>query len=235
MKHHRAPCHILLPSLGLIAAVAGCAGRQSSDRAVVVAPPAGAPVPAPIAASAPGGEALFPQLRVELHCDRRHGPPGSRACYVTKETDKQTLEKAMGGEPGKLYQVKLRVRGVVEPMRYAEGTRTGDWFYEGGEPNDKQYNVYKLQVADPPRHYFFNAGDPPPLDHDVYPVDYQVTITVKGGSKLVLSVDGQNASMIENAFYKKLEGVEPYPRAFPGQFLQIDAVEVSPAPATSGS
>ena len=52
-----------------------------------------------------------------------------------------------GGEAGKTYKVTLRFRGVVEPMMYKNGKMDGDYFYVGGEPNNRTYNIYKIEKA----------------------------------------------------------------------------------------
>ena len=65
------------------------------------------------------------------------------------KTDNFSAEKTFGGEKGKKYKVTLRFRGVVEPMMYKNGTKDGDYFYVGGEPDNGTYNIYKISISSP--------------------------------------------------------------------------------------
>jgi hypothetical protein len=155
---------------------------------------------------------------------------GCSSALVTGDpfkTDNFKKEVKFGGECGKMYDVTLRFRGVVEPMMYKDGQMDGDYFYIGGEPNNATYNIYKIDIASPASHYFLNRQDK--VGHKIFTIDYTKTIRIEGGSKIILSGDGQNGKLISN--FKKLmvPHVAPSPNPFNGQFVQMDVVKVEVA------
>ncbi len=143
------------------------------------------------------------------------------------KTDNFTIEKKFGGQPGKRYQVKLRFRGVVEPMKYKGGKQVGEYFYIGGEGDDKTYNIYKLAISSPESHYFLNRQDA--TGHKIFSIDYTQTVEIDGGATVTFYGNGQNGKMISN--FKKLvvPDVEPAPKPFNGQFIQVNVIDVSEA------
>jgi hypothetical protein len=140
------------------------------------------------------------------------------------KTDNFTATKTFGGENGKRYKVTLRFRGVVEPMMYKGGKQVGDYFYIGGEKNNATYNIYKIDVSSPKSHYFLNRQDR--VGHKIFTIDYTQTIEIDGGATITFLGDGQNGKLISN--FKKLvvQDLEPAPKPFHGQFIQIDVVDV---------
>ncbi len=130
-----------------------------------------------------------------------------------------------GGEAGKTYKVTLRFRGVVEPMMYKNGKMDGDYFYIGGEPNNRTYNIYKIDIASPNSHYFLNRQDR--VGHRIFTIDYTKTIEIDGGSQITLSGDGQNGKLISNFAQHVVPEIAPAPKPYHGQFIQIDVVKVS--------
>jgi len=143
------------------------------------------------------------------------------------KTDNFTSEKTFGGEKGKRYKVTLRFRGVVEPMMYKNGTKDGDYFYVGGEPDNATYNIYKLSVSSPKSHYFLNRQDK--VGHRVFTIDYQKTIEIDGRATVTLLGDGQNGRLISNFPKLVVPDVKPAPEPFNGQFVQMDVVSVAGA------
>jgi len=141
-----------------------------------------------------------------------------------KKTDNFKAEKIFEGEKGKRYKVTLRVRGIVEPMMYKDGKMDGDHFYIGGEPNNATYNIYKIGISSPPSHYFLNRQDK--VGHKIFAIDYTKSIEIEGGATVTFTGDGQNGQMIAN--YPKLvvPDVEPAPKPFNGQFVQVNVVSV---------
>ena len=128
------------------------------------------------------------------------------------------------GETGKTYKVTLRFRGVVEPMMYKNGKMDGDYFYVGGEPNNRTYNIYKIDVASPKSHYFLNRQDR--VGHRIFTIDYTKTIEIEGGSEITLSGDGQNGKLISNFAQHVVPEIAPAPKPYHGQFIQIDVIGV---------
>jgi hypothetical protein len=139
-----------------------------------------------------------------------------------RKTDNFTKERTFGGKQGKRYKVTLRFRGVVEPMKYKNGSKDGDYFYVGGEPDNNGYNIYKLAVSSPESYFFLNRCDR--VAHDVFTVDYTTTIEIDGGAKLTLSGNGQNGLMIAN--FKQLTVPEISEEPYNGQFIQVNVVKV---------
>jgi regulation of enolase protein 1 (concanavalin A-like superfamily) len=178
------------------------------------------------AAALDGYRFEFPVLG-EMPENPKEGADGVSALVKgdPKTTDNFKAVKKFGGEAGKRYRVALRFRGVVEPMMYRGGTKDGDYFYIGGEPNNGTYNIYKIEISSPESHYFLNRQDK--VGHQIFTIDYQKTIEIDGGATVTLSGDGQNGRLITN--FKKLvvPGVPPAPKPFNGQFVQIDVVDVA--------
>lgn len=153
---------------------------------------------------------------------------GCTSALVTGDpfkTDNFTTTKNFGGEKGKHYLVTLRFRGVVEPMMYKSGKMDGPYFYRGGEPNNKTYNIYKIDISSPKSHYFLNRQDR--VGHKIFTMDYTKQIRIDGGATLTLSGDGQNGKLISN--FKKLTVAEIAPKPYNGQFVQVDVVKVEEA------
>ena len=131
-----------------------------------------------------------------------------------------------GGQAGTRYAVTLRVRGVVEPMMYKNGKMDGEHFYVGGEPNNKTYNIYKIDVASPKGHFFLNRQDR--VGHRIFTIDYEKTIEIDGGSKITLSGDGQNGKLISNFSKLVVPGLKSVAQPYHGQFIQLDVLKVEP-------
>jgi hypothetical protein len=144
-----------------------------------------------------------------------------------KKTDNFSAEKTFGGEKGKRYKVTLRFRGGVEPMMYKGGTKDGDYFYVGGEPDNGTYNIYKLSVSSPKSHYFLNRQDK--VGHKIFTIDYTKTVEIDGGATVTFLGDGQNGRLISNFLKLVPPDVKPAPKPFNGQFVQMDVVGVTEA------
>lgn len=141
-----------------------------------------------------------------------------------KKTDNFTHERKFDGDAGKRYKVALRFRGVVEPMMYKDGKMDGDLFYIGGVPNNGTYNVYKLTVSSPASHYYLNRQDK--VGHKIFTIDYTKTIDIDGGATVTFLGDGQNGRLISNFLKLVVPDVAPAPKAYHGQFVQVNVVDV---------
>lgn len=181
------------------------------------------------ATAAPAGAELS-GYRWEFPCKEKmpENPKNGAGCssaLVTGDPFKTDNFKAVmnfGGEKGKKYNVTLRFRGVVEPMKYKNGEMDGDYFYIGGEPNNKTYNIYKIHISSPNSHYFLNRQDR--VGHKIFTIDYTKTIRIDGGATLTLTGDGQNGKLISNFKKLTIPGIAETP--FNGQFIQVDVVKV---------
>jgi hypothetical protein len=140
-----------------------------------------------------------------------------------KLTDNFTQVRKFDGVAGKRYQVTLRFRGVVEPMMYHLGKKDGDLFYIGGEPNNETYNIYKLMISSPPAYFYLNRQDS--VGHRIFTIDYQKTIPIDGDATVTFHGDGQNGHLISNFLKLVVPDIAPAPKAFNGQFVQVDVVD----------
>lgn len=161
-------------------------------------------------------------LRWEMRCLPEHG----RQCVAERADPARSA--ALGGEPGVLYEVRLRVRGVVELAPYRGGLGEGHW-YDGGDPADGNANLALLTVSEPAQHHFLNAGEAG-RQHPIA-VDYAHTIRVAGGAEVTLSAHAQDGLLLSNRGVDGrplvVQGIPPSPRPFDGQFLQVDVVSVA--------
>ena len=148
----------------------------------------------------------------------------ARATKDPATNDRFTDARKFGGDPGKRYQITLRVRGVVEPMMYKDGRQVGDYFYIGGAPNNATYNIYKLTVSSPASHFFFNRQDK--VGHRIFTIDYTATIEIQGGATLTFHGNGQNGRMITNFSKLVVPDVPPAPKPYNGQFIQLNVTDV---------
>jgi hypothetical protein len=171
--------------------------------------------------------AALDKFRFECPCKAgaaNHTSDGN--CNVTPETDRQTVVKTMGGDATKIYDVTFRVRGLTEPNTYKNGMLQGERFYIGGSTNTPGYTSYMMTVADPPRHYFFNYSAT--TGHVHFKLDYQVTVKIRGGSRVTFDVDGDGSvpdgHQVSNFDNMVVPDVPPAPMAYDGQFIQLDVV-----------
>ncbi|WP_237245248.1 MULTISPECIES: hypothetical protein [Sorangium] len=158
-------------------------------------------------------------FRWEIPCDQ---DPGNRdECATSTRVDEK---KTFGGSPDTIYQVTVRLRGVVEPETYRGGTPDGMHFRVGGTPDNATYNRYSFSVSDPPEVYYLN--DSPTVGHDVFIIDHTKTIPIRGGATVSFLGDDPNRVMIANFKHLVVDGVPPAPAPFIGQFIQLDVQSV---------
>jgi hypothetical protein len=67
------------------------------------------------------------------------------------------------------------------------------------------------------------------VGHYTFPIDYTVTIPIRGGATVVMGAYDSNDVAIANHQRHVVPGVPPFPSAFDGQFFDIEVVEVAPA------
>jgi hypothetical protein len=164
-------------------------------------------------------------LRWEMPCKPQHADICDAA--VAKPIKTATL----AGDPATTYDVTLRFRGVVEQQAYAGGRADGLW-YVGGRSDNGLYNIYELATSAPAQVFYLNAGHAS-LAY-VWPLDYQQTIRIQGGSTVTLIADPQDGSLVSNVDEHGkpivVPGVPPAPAPFDGQFIQMDVVSVTGKP-----
>lgn len=160
-------------------------------------------------------------LRWELPCSSEFNEWN---CNVT---DPDPVVATLGGSQGATYRVTLRFRGVVEGKTYVGGT-TVDYFVRGGVPADDTYNVYALEVSDPPATYYLNAGTSG--SGRPFTIDYTADVTMAAGATVTLTtttIDGVEHKNLDAADVPMVVAdVPPAPDAYDGQFIQMDVVAV---------
>ncbi len=212
----------------------GCAAAPKTDAvAPAAAVPAAAPAAVPAVAAAAGEPgASLRGLRLELPCKGEKFEHGEECHWdqsLAQTADpawKLKLERAVafGGAAGKLYDVTLRVRGVVEPKNFSDGDVKAEHFQSGGTAVTDHYNFYNIEVSEP--HAVFTVNrNVEKVGHFLFALDYQVTIAIRGGAQVKLGAYDSND--IEIANHKSLSVPEVAPTPFDGQFFQIDVISVA--------
>lgn len=140
---------------------------------------------------------------------------------------KHELARTFAGKPGVVYQVTLRVRGVVEPKNFTGGDVQFDHFQSGGTAVKNDYNFYDIRVSDPAATYTVNRNADK-VGHYTFPIDYRVTIPIRGGATVTVGAYDSNDVAIANHAHHVVDGVPPAPAPFDGQFFQVDVESVKP-------
>lgn len=138
---------------------------------------------------------------------------------------KREIVRTFGGEPGVMYSVTLRVRGVVEPKNFSGGEVQSAHFQTGGEPLKNDYNFYSLVVSDPSATYTVNRSAEK-VGHYTFIIDYPVTIPIRGGATLTMGAYDSNDVAIANHEGHVVGGVAPAPQPFDGQFFDVQVEKV---------
>jgi len=139
---------------------------------------------------------------------------------------KQEIIRTFGGNPNSLYAVTFHVRGVVEPKNFTGGKVEHEHFQMDGVPVQNDYNFYSLKVSAPLATYTFNRNEET-VGHYTFPIDYEVTIMIKGGAQVVMGAYDSNDVAIANNEKHVVKGIAPAPAAFDGQFFQLDVVSIA--------
>jgi len=193
---------------------------------------------AQLAASAQSGDdpaASLAGLRLEVPCADHFN--NDTECHwdrsLLQSADprwklKREIVRTFGGKRGVLYEVTLHVRGVVEPKNFTGGEVQFEHFQAGGEPVKNDYNFYSLVVSDPVASYTVNRNAEK-VGHYTFPIDYRVTIPIRGGATVTMGAYDSNDVAIANHERHVVSGVPPAPRPFDGQFfdVQVEKIERS--------
>ena len=147
---------------------------------------------------------------------------------------KQRVEKlfTFGGNPGVIYDVRLRVRGLFEPTTI-EGGEMSDpahpYFRVGGTVGAREWSAWHIDVSIPRQTYWLNHY--PKVSHTIYAEDFEATIPVAGGSAVVVRVVDGNDRQIDNGKpglpdrRQIIKGVVDSP--LDGQILRLDVINVT--------
>jgi hypothetical protein len=170
-------------------------------------------------------------LRLELPCkgpkiadnQECHWDPAYLQTADTSFTLKKEITKTLGGKSDVVYDVTVRIRGVVEPKNFTGGTVDKDHFQIGGSPVVDHYNLYQLKVSDPAQTYTVNRHQDK-VSHFVFPIDMTEVIPIRGGATVTMGEYDTNDIAIANFKSMVVDGVPPAPTAYDGQWFQVDVV-----------
>jgi len=151
-------------------------------------------------------------------------PDASGGCACESSVSNSYIS---GGDPTVVYDVALRVRGVIEFKAYSGGTAYGG----GGRAvknatgsSPPYFNTYKLVVSDPPAEYFLNNGS---FVEGVKAVNYNITVPIRGNAVITLTALANDGAELRNA--SNVVAIDDDPsnpivvsQPYNGQFLQID-------------
>jgi len=159
---------------------------------------------------------------------------GNVCLHADKPSDNGTpfmgsKSATMGGTVGTTYQVKLRIRGIVEPTNISGGTvGTPSTFVTGGNrgadgSNAATYQQWRITTSVPNQHYYLNAISGG-LSHVVMVLDEMQTIPIGGGATVTIDVyDGNAHEIANNANPPKTIADIPGSKNS-GQFVQINVL-----------
>ena len=140
-----------------------------------------------------------------------------------------------GGDPDVIYDVEIRIRGLSEPKNFTGGEVLYDHFQIGGMAKSDDYNIYAIHVAEPQNDYTLNRHEKN-TNHFTFVLDYTVSIQIRGGSEVRLTMIDPNTEAIANPGGNIASGepfvvpdIPPFPEPFYGQFIQMDVLSVAPS------
>jgi hypothetical protein len=139
-----------------------------------------------------------------------------------------------GGDPGVVYDVQIRIRGLVEAKDFTGGEVQENHFQIGGTPGTNDYNIYAIEVGDPAQVYTLNRNEMG-VGHYTFILDYTVTIPIAAGTEVVMAMSDPNNIAIANpggasgsADPFVVPDIPPFPDPYYGQFIQMDVLSVTP-------
>ena len=147
---------------------------------------------------------------------------------------KQLIEKSFtfGGSRDATYDVRLRIRGIVEPTTIVGG-ETPDpdhpYFKIGGTVATPEWSAWHIEVSSPKQTYWLNHY--PSVSHTIHAEDFEATIRVAGQAAVVVRVMDGNDREIDNNKpgrpdrMRVIDDISPTP--LPGQMLRLDVIKVT--------
>ncbi|HKP59754.1 MAG TPA: hypothetical protein VJV78_23685, partial [Polyangiales bacterium] len=179
------------------------------------------------------------ELFIDAKCDAATPTPLANMATCNHPAGMMRIEKQvkLGGTPGTVYSVKLRVRGIWEPTKIDGGERpfakdkipftVGGMLPSGtGSSDAVSYQQYSIKVSEPKQTYWLN--DHGYLAHDIHKMDYQATLQIAGGASVTVTMNDGNEREIANWTKDYFEGVPPYDtKPSLGQSLRLDVVSVT--------
>jgi polyisoprenoid-binding protein YceI len=177
-----------------------------------------------------------------------HYPGGTMTCPGAGTVVIDTF--SVTGDVLTIYDVTLRIRGVVELKYFLGGSRaapsgTLNSWYVGGSPDlshEPAFNVYQMTVSSPSQTFHLNSAPSQAEERrESFEIDYQVTIPVRGGATIALTNRDSNCIANRNCGAPAtpntqcspitLAGVTDSrvnPQPYNGQFIVMELVQVRP-------
>jgi len=147
-----------------------------------------------------------------------------------------------GGDPNKVYEIKLRMRAISEPKTYVNCVEVNQRTDQGTHPMvcdgtgktvthaGENFNVLNFRMTDPRQDFYMNMA---PVDepHRVEKLDETFTIKARGGSSASFLFDDLNGGEIRNCpkyTFPGMPDVAPYDNtAIDGEFWQWDCADAA--------
>ena len=147
---------------------------------------------------------------------------------------KQLLEKPVtfGGTEGVVYDVRLRIRAIVEPTTIRDGETPyaeHPYYQVGGTIRARDWSAWHIEVSNPKQTFWLNHY--PKVSHTIYLEDFEATIPIAGGASAVVRVIDGNDRQMDNSEQGRpdrlqiIKGVVDKP--LDGQMLRLDVVRVA--------
>ena len=145
-----------------------------------------------------------------------------------------------GGDPDKVYEIKIRLRAVSEPKTYKNCKEVNTRTDNGKHPMicdgtgmstsnpGENFNVLDFRLNDPRQDFYMNMAE---IDepHRVEKLDEVFTVKARGGSTASFLFDDLNGGQIRNCnkyTFAGMPDVAPYDNtAIDGQFWQWDCAD----------
>jgi hypothetical protein len=159
------------------------------------------------------------------------------SCNIATNVRAYDKPFTIGGTPGTLYKVKLKICAVHEGRPYTMCTASPDSprICINGMPGTggfaPTYPTLALKVGDPARTYYLNSGND--YADKILKFDYTATFEMKGGTMVNFISDGGSNGGVYTAYQggakytcpdAPAELVQPYA----GQFVWVQVVSVDP-------
>jgi hypothetical protein len=148
---------------------------------------------------------------------------------------KQLLEKPVtfGGREGVVYDVRLRIRAIVEPTTIRDGETPyaeHPYYQVGGTIRARDWSAWHIEVSNPKQTYWLNHY--PKVSHTIYLEDFEATIPIAAGASVVVRVVDGNDRQMDNSEQGRpdrlqiIKGVVDKP--LDGQMLRLDVLRLTP-------
>ena len=156
-------------------------------------------------------------------------PPQPDTCI-----HQQLLERTVtvGGKPGVVHDVTLRIQGIFEPTTIEGGEvpyAAHPYYKVGGTIRARDWSAWHIEVSSPKQTYWLNHY--PKVSHTIYKEDFEATIPMAAGASVIVRVVDGNDRQIDNAEQGRpdrlqiIKGLSDTPLA--GQMLRLEVLGVT--------